>query len=153
MKLLALEIVGIDLASVVDDERFENLRRLVEAGAFGPLAGERAELDAVLAKAAERRSLHGSSTDPTSVDGEVGAILEALDNETVVLGLAGGEEGAWYVLASPGTVPAGETESVETAKLASLVADLLEREAAASADEEDDEALIRERFSGLGYIS
>jgi hypothetical protein len=154
MKLLAIELRGLDLDAVVADERFENLRRLVEAGTFGPLEGEASAFDEVLASAIERRPIAASGAEPTAVDAEVGALLEALDNETVVLVLAAGneEERRWYVLASPGTVPPGETEVVQSGDLATLVADLLSREVSA-AEEDDDEALIRERFSGLGYIS
>jgi hypothetical protein len=153
MKLLAIALEGVDLASVLEDERFENVRRLVEAGAFGPLPGDASALDEVLTKASERRTLAGTNDEPERVDGAVGSLLEALDNETVVLAVARATGGAWYVLASPGTVPPGQTEGTEPAKLAELVTDLLAREAAAPADEDDDEALIRERFSGLGYIA
>jgi hypothetical protein len=154
MKLLAIELDGLGLGAVVADERFENLRRLVEAGTFGPLAGESSEFEGLLASAIERRPIAARDAGPEAVDGEVGAVLEALDNETVVLVLAAAGEAPerWYVLAAPGTVPAGETEAVQAGDLATLVADLLAREAT-SGDEDDDEALIRERFSGLGYIS
>jgi hypothetical protein len=154
MKLLAIELKGLELGAVVADERYENLRRLVEAGTFGPFAGESSEFDGLLATAIDRRSIAAEGDEPSVVDAEVGALLEALDNETVVLVVATGGEaaGRWYVLAAPGTVPTGETEIVQAGDLATLVADLLSREATAG-DDDDDEALIRERFSGLGYIS
>jgi hypothetical protein len=154
MNLLAIELSGVDRSAVLGDERFENLRRLVEVGTFGPLDGNVADFDEILDSAHERKAVTAANRDIAAIDGDVGSVLESVGDGTVVLVLASGGPGgdSWFVLASPGVVPAGETESVDTKKLASLVAEVLARRAAPDA-EDDDEALIRERFSGLGYIS
>jgi hypothetical protein len=151
MKLQAIMLSGIPLSAVIADERYEHVRRLVGAGSFGPLTGDGHEVEQLLAGAAERHSIRAEGREPESVDAEMGLLLEGVDTETVVLVLAANETSMWYVLAAPGSVPAGQTEAVDVGMLASLVGELLVREAAAG--DEDDDAMLRERFSGLGYIS
>jgi hypothetical protein len=150
MRLLAIELTGVGLAAVLEDERLVNIRRLVDGGAFGGLATDARPLEPLLERASDRRRL-ARAPDASDVDLQLGEVLEGVDRDTVLLMVATDDEGSWYVLAAPGLVPPGETGAVEADYLANLVSGLLEREALDP--DEDDEALLRERFSGLGYIS
>ena len=77
MKLLAIELVGTDLASVVADERLEHLRRLMEIGTYGSLEGDAASLGGVLDRAGERRRVDASPVHPHERGGARRAIPSA----------------------------------------------------------------------------
>jgi hypothetical protein len=106
-----------------------------------------------------------------AADRRIGQVLELLDGETVVLALLGMEPGArdGFILAAPGYPPLGELRGVTVADLAptllemagyeapegiggrSLVAGLAPA-AGGQGLSDDEEALLRARLEGLGYI-
>lgn len=180
-RLIVLEIDGFEIESLIADHRLENIHRLLDSGTYGRLesdaAGEAAvpapygDFEVVLhqVESGEGPLLHFVLDAPGNLrlDGQLGLLLERLDDRTAILihtprTVADG----CFALAGPGVPPLGRLAGIAYADLApailrlaghdsgprSALADLLGAEAPPAYTDEEAEAIVRERLSGLGYI-
>lgn len=103
-------------------------------------------------------------------DRELGGVLGSLSDETVILIIATQDQSSGFILAAPNNPLVGEQKEVtasniaptllelagyplpESAKASSLIAGLSQGDAGTSGLTEEEEAILRERLSGLGYI-
>ncbi len=180
-RLIVLEIDGLDIEPLMADERLENIRRLLDSGVYGELEGEadsEAAAPAPYADFAEVNDYVDRGEDPllhfvldapapSQLDLRLGTLLERLDDRTAVLlhtpRMLG--EGC-FALAGPGVPALGELFGVRYTDLApailrlaghdpgrsSRLADLIGSVDPPQYSDEEAEAIVRERLSGLGYI-
>ena len=107
-----------------------------------------------------------ATTDLSDLDAGLGRLLPCLDDEAVVLVIALGERLGSFVLASARIPLTGLVEGVRLDDLSPTILELAGHAApasmpgrslvsglAASAVDEDEEELVRERLRGLGYIA
>ncbi len=187
MKILVLGLDAVDPELLFGPEELPNLHRLMEFGAYGRIEHSDCP-DPGLASVKlvqdylpdsfqfidvghdipDREIVHESYT---SIDEEVGRVLESLNDETVLLVVsapAAQRPGA-FILAGPASPLSGEVQGVQLEDLAPTLLQLAGHEVPAAmtgrslltADRNQpepqgqylsDEELIRERLSGLGYI-
>jgi hypothetical protein len=171
LKAIVVVLDGPDPMRLFGDDRQVNLRRLMAAGLYGLLDGDfRDVVDGLPPRSAPivRLTVPGcEGTDLDTVfDDELGGLLETLTAETVLLIAARSA----FVLAGPSVPALGEVDGVEPADLAATVQELCGHDdpdaprgrsllsglpGAAlngSGYTDDEDALVRERLSGLGYI-
>ena len=181
MKTLLIGLEGITPQRLLGDERLANVRCLMDVGLWGRLRGA-ASAEGMNARIeALCRHLTGgdwelvsfSEADDALLDGQIGRLLENLDEETVVLVLADHEGSAAFILAAPclAEVELPKGGEIDTASVTDLAVTLLElagrdvphemqgrsliqamANRACDGDALSEEDIIRQRLIGLGYI-
>jgi hypothetical protein len=182
MKLLVLGLDGASPERLFGDEHLTSLRRLMEWGCYGRLecvtpsaaAEVSAEITKVLGEQCvglERLTVSDYGRD---LDEQIGELLEGLSEDAAVLVVSdhGAQPlgGGCFILAAPNNPLSGEVEGAHLLDLAptlleiggyhipasirgrSLVAGKPLGAPARATYSADEEAIIRERLVGLGYI-
>jgi hypothetical protein len=180
-RLLVLELVGLGYAELLADERLVTVRRLLDAGIHGELRDDRGSPRPSSVQSVDVHCLNDLPDSDASAlmhfvlspydwhhfDRELEELLDGLDRDAAILIHASREsEQPFFILAGEGVPAIGEVPGARFSDLApailqlaghepkarSRLADLLDAPVQAGFTDEEAEAIVRERLSGLGYI-
>lgn len=189
MKIVELVVESVEAKKLLKDAKMEYTRCLMEAGWHGPLkdisafdshfwdhvnqAGKRiaavspSEMSKLAEPGWDAARVRLSDSAPNQADDQIGAALEHLDQETVVLARVMGGANPAFVLAGPRVPPIGAMKAgVDARDLSATLLQLMDLDPALAAPgrsliagsdspaatPEDEEAIVRERLMGLGYL-
>ena len=193
MKIVELAVENVDAKKLLKDSKMEYVRSLMDAGWHGPLKDAAAfdsdfwshldqaaqqvvaigvgEMEKLAQPGWSAARIRLSDSVPSKVDDQVGAMLEHLDHETIVLMRVIPGANPAFVLAGPHLPPVGAIKAgMEARDLTATLLELLGLDPALAApgrslvagsgsssdsgamSGEDEEAIVRERLMGLGYL-